>query len=240
MSKRIVIVDESEISRDGYTNALTDAGATVTGAVCHDQIDTLNDKQLRVDIALVNLADPRDHWATDDFPGIGAIKEILRRVERPPLVVGYTSFDDHAGVRLRAYRAGVRLLYNRSDLEDDHVEAPLAQMILRLDHTTPANLTLEPEEDDQRQRLGLPGSGDIEGLTEAAGHLLLRDSMIGEQAQYQERKAFGRTHAVTARTSSGGASDQEWPSWKQIGRIWQWLAKTEDIPERGSRPPAPK
>lgn len=238
MNKRILVVDESLVTREGYRVQLTSACATVTGAVCHDQIHTLTDAQIRADIALVNLADPSGHWARDDFPGIGAIGEILRRTSRPPLFIGYTTFDKHPGLRWRAHRVGVRVVFNRSELEDGHYKAPLGEVVVALGDRPDTNLIPTRAEVSAREKLGLPRTGDLERLVADAGRLLARESMIGEQAQYQERRAFGEHHAVMARTADGGYSSQKWPSWRQIDRIWAWLAKTTELPAPGQRPPS--
>ena len=229
------MVDESDMSRIGYPVALERAGAEVTGSVCHDQIHTLDDDALRLDIAVVNLADPRPVWSVDDFPGLNAVSDILRRTDRPPLIVGYTTFWDHAGLRLRAKAAGVKYIFSRSQLEDDHFQAPLGEMILALATSPTPKLDTIADHDEQRVSLGIPSSGDIEALVAHAGQMLLSEDMVGEQAQYQLRKEFGAKHAVAPRTKDGNHSNKTWPSWDQVDRIWRWLAKAQDSPSRQQR-----
>jgi CheY-like chemotaxis protein len=143
MRKRVVVVDDDDISRRGLTELLADRPEIeVAGSLVHDDALEWDGEWNSVDIAIVDAADSRRE--DDHFPGVGVVDHIRRRRSREQtMVIVLTGhfFDD--AVRRRMREAQADFFYHRSELQES---ADLYRAILH------------PE----RERFGVPGVLDPE------------------------------------------------------------------------------
>ena len=118
MRKRVVVVDDDDISRRGLTELLTDRPELeVAGSLVHDHALEWTAEWETIDIAIVDAADSRRD--DDHFPGVRVVDHIRRRRSRDQtMVIVLTGhfFDD--AVRRRMREAQADFFYHRSELQE--------------------------------------------------------------------------------------------------------------------------
>jgi len=118
MRKRVVVVDDDDISRRGLTELLADRPELeVAGSLVHDEALEWDTEWDTIDIAIVDAADSRRD--DDHFPGVGVVDHIRRRRSRDQtMVIVLTGhfFDD--AVRRRMREAQADFFYHRSELQE--------------------------------------------------------------------------------------------------------------------------
>lgn len=228
MRRRVVIVDDDEISRRGMAEVLADRPEIeVTGTLTHGEALQYGERWDEVDVAVVDAAD--DTEEADQFPGVAVVECIRRRRSREQctvIVVTGHFFDD--AVRRRMREACADLFYHRSELR---LGLALQEAVLhpdRMSHDVPA-----PHDHEGVFRLGLTSSSRVNdavayasehGLNEALGRRSGRSRAWGHQ-----RKAFNDRARLSPINADGRPPerDQREPSLPQIERFLRWATRVK-------------
>jgi CheY-like chemotaxis protein len=229
--KRVVVVDDDDISRRGLTELIADRPELeVVGSVVHDEALEWDAEWDAVEIAIVDAADSRRD--DDHFPGVGVVDHIRRRRSRDQtMVIVLTGhfFDD--AVRRRMREAEADYFYYRSDLQDS---ADLFRAIL---HPEEDDLGV-PEESDSEAEFRL-GIGSRTRINDAVGysHLTgLRGKLTGRDGDRSRswsrlRTSFNDVAHLNPVNADGTPPErtQRDPSLTQIERFLQWATRVKDM-----------
>jgi CheY-like chemotaxis protein len=232
MRKRVVVVDDDDISRRGLTELLADRPELeVAGSMVHDEALEWDSEWDTVDIALVDAADSRRD--DDHFPGVGVVDHIRRRRSREQtMVIVLTGhfFDD--AVRRRMREAQADFFYHRSELQES---ADLYQAIL---HPEQARSGVPDEMDPESQfRLGVVRSTRINEAVRYSRSTGLGGKLIGREGDRSRswsrlRTSFNDVAHLNPVNADGTPPDrhQRDPSLTQIERFLNWATRTKDAP----------
>jgi DNA-binding NarL/FixJ family response regulator len=228
MRKRVVVVDDDDISRRGLSEILADqAGIEIAAALDHHKAATWSGEWDGIDVAVVDAADERRRG--DQFPGV-AVVEAIRRYRSPDetMVVVITGhfFDD--AVRRRMREAQADYFYHRSELAD---AGSLVSAVLQPDgghHHVP-----DETDHEALHRLGITNATRVNQAVRYAGEVggatgLLR-GRTSRRAADRLRAAFNTAARLQPVNQDGAPPEraQDHPSLPQIQRFLDWATKAK-------------
>jgi len=233
MRKRLVVVDDDDITRRGLTELLADRPEIeITASFVHDDALLWDRQWDSVDIAIVDAADSR---RTDDhFPGVEVVDHIRRRRSSDEtLIIVLTGhfFDD--AVRRRMREAQADFFYHRSELQES---ADLYRAILNPDQ----NRRGVPEAIDSESqfRLGVvPGTRINEAIrhSQASGleEKLRSRNRDRSRSWMRMRTSFNEVARLNPVNADGAPPEraQKYPSLTQIERFLTWATRAKDSPQ---------
>ena len=229
MRKRVVVVDDDDISRRGLAELLADRPELeVVGSFVHDDALEWDAEWDGVDIALVDAADSRRD--DDHFPGVAVVDHIRRRRSREQTIVIVLTghfFDD--AVRRRMREAQADFFYHRSELQES---ADLYQAILHPDLASPG--VPEVQNPEAQFRLGVVPSSRINDAvrySRATGlEATLGDRNGGRSRSWSRlRTSFNDVAHLNPVNADGTPPDRDQrdPSLTQIERFLNWATRAK-------------
>lgn len=233
MRKRVVVVDDDDISRRGLTELLADRPELeVAGSLAHDEALEWTTEWDRVDIALVDAADSRRD--DDHFPGVGVVDHIRRRRSRDEIMVVVLTghfFDD--AVRRRMREAQADFFYHRSELQDS---ADLYQAVL---HPEQARSGVPEGTNREAQfRLGVVPRTRINEAVRFSRSTGLEDKLAGRGGDRSRswsrlRTSFNDVAHLNPVNADGTPPERQQrdPSLTQIERFLNWATHVKDSPK---------
>ncbi|MEU7857376.1 hypothetical protein [Nonomuraea sp. NPDC049141] len=234
--KRVVVVDDDDISRTGIVAILSGTpGVEVVAGLDHRAAAGWSYEG--VDVVLVDAADERR--PDDHFPGVAVVEAVRRvRSRRQTTVIVLTGHFLDGAVRRRMREARADYFYHRSQLGD---AARLRAAVLSPSGTVPG-----PADPEEEIRLGLSAASRVNA---AVAHALAEHlpERLGERASPRSRawirlrERFNRQARLAAMTSDGRAPDraQSLPSLPQIARFLTWATRVKTPPPPSPSPPPP-
>jgi CheY-like chemotaxis protein len=232
MRKRVVVIDDDDISRRGLTELLADRPELeVAGSLVHDEALEWDAEWDTIDIAIVDAADSRR--ADDHFPGVGVVDHIRRRRSSDQtMVIVLTGhfFDDAVRRRMREARAD--FFYHRSELQES---ADLYEAIL---HPEKARSGVPESTDPEAQfRLGVVSGTRINDAVHYSGSAGLEGKLISRQGDRSRswsrlRTSFNDVAHLNPVNADGTPPErlQRDPSLTQIERFLNWATRAKDAP----------
>jgi DNA-binding NarL/FixJ family response regulator len=230
MRKRVVIVDDDDISRRGLAELLADRPELeVAGSFVHDDALGWDSEWDTIDIAIVDAADSRRD--DDHFPGVGVVDHIRRRRSREEtMIIVLTGhfFDD--AVRRRMREAQADFFYHRSELQES---ADLYQAVL---HPDQARSGVPDSVDPEAEfRLGVvPSSRTNDAVRFSRTHnledRLLRREGDRSRSWSRLRGSFNDEAHLNPVNADGTPPErrQHDPSLTQIERFLSWATRVKD------------
>ncbi|MEN3313877.1 MAG: Response regulator receiver domain [Acidimicrobiaceae bacterium] len=228
MRRRVVIVDDDEISRRGMAEVLADRPEIeVVGTLTHGEAVQYGEGWDDVDVAVVDAAD--DTEAGDQFPGVAVVEQIRRRRSREQcavIVITGHFFDD--AVRRRMREACADLFYHRSELR---LGSSLQEAVLhpdRMCHEVPS-----AHDHEAVFRLGLTSSSRVnDAVAYASEHGLnqaLSERSGRSRVWARQRKAFNDRARLSPTNADGRPPEraQREPSLPQIERFLRWATRVK-------------
>lgn len=235
MRRRVVVVDDDDISRRGLAELLAERPEIeLLATLTHAEALACPERWDQVDIAVVDAADRRRQ--DDQFPGVSVVEEIRRR--RSPaqtLVIVITGhfFDD--ALRRRMREAAADYFYHRSEVQDAdalceavlHPQAgkagvpalrdPSAMFGLGISRSSRVNAGVRYAIDQEFERV----------LAERSGRL--------GREWLRKRHEFNQRARLAPVTTYGGRPDRDQadPSVPQIIRFLRWATHVKDDPGQG-------
>jgi CheY-like chemotaxis protein len=232
MRKRVVVIDDDDISRRGLTELLADRPELeVAGSLTHDEALQWNDEWESVDIALVDAADSRR--LDDHFPGVGVVDHIRRRRSREQTMVLVLTghFLDDA-LRRRMREAQADFFYHRSELQES---SDLYQAILHPE--TARSGVPECTNPEEQFRLGVVPGTQINkaiGFSRSTGLEELLASRGGDRSRSWSRlrTSFNDIANLNPVNADGTPPErhQRDPSLTQIERFLTWATRVKQAP----------
>jgi DNA-binding NarL/FixJ family response regulator len=232
MRKRVVVVDDDDISRRGLAELLADRPELeIAGSFVHDKALEWDAEWDTIDIAIVDAADSRRD--DDHFPGVGVVDHIRRRRSREQtMVVVLTGhfFDD--AVRRRMREAQADFFYHRSELqESEH----LYEAIL---HPEQARAGVPDGTDPEAQfRLGVVPGTHINDAVSYSRSMGLSDKLTAREGDRSRswsrlRTSFNEVAHLNPVNADGTPPErlQRDPSLTQIERFLNWATRAKDAP----------
>ncbi|WP_204052890.1 response regulator transcription factor [Microbispora siamensis] len=222
--RRVVVVDDDDISRVGLAAILTATpGITVTAALDHDQAIGA-DAWLDADVALIDAADERRD--DDQFPGVSVVQHI-RSGGRPTTIIVMTGHFFDGAIRRRMREAGADLFYHRAELAD--AQALRATVLGLSGRPVPC-----PEDPEEEIRLGVSSVSRVNAAVRYAVERRLPE-LLAERANPRSRawerlrREFNGHARLLAMTCDGRVPDreQELPSLPQISRFLRWATRVK-------------
>lgn len=116
MRRRVVVVDDHELRRRGFTDTLLECPAVeVVASLSHRDASSLAVEWDTIDVVVVDAADPsRDD---DQFPGVQTVRDVRGRQRlRRATVIVVTGHFLHDGLRRRMQEAGADFFYYGEEL----------------------------------------------------------------------------------------------------------------------------
>jgi len=228
--KRVVIVDDDDISRRGFAELLADRPELeVIGMLDHQAaVGWGAPEWAPVDVALVDAADERAD--SDHFPGVGVVEAIrAARTPNETIVVVVTGhfFDDALRTRMR--EAGADFFYHRSQFYD--VER-LYRVLL---HPEAERASVPPPVNTEALfRVGITPSTRVNEAIRLAGSLASPTPPAGlgprrSRAWLRYRSMFNEVARLNPVNADGTVPerDQHDPSLPQIERFLQWATRAK-------------
>ncbi|WP_219465787.1 hypothetical protein [Nonomuraea rhizosphaerae] len=225
--KRVVVVDDDDISRTGIVALLSGTpGVEVVAGLGHEA--ALTRPWDDVDVVLVDAADERR--PDDHFPGVAVVESVRRtRSRRQTTVIVLTGHFLDGAVRRRMREARADYFYHRSQLGD---AGRLRAAVLRPEGGVPG-----PADPEEEIRHGVSAASHVNA---AVAHALAEDlpRRLRERARPRSRawgrvrERFNRRAGLAVMTSDGRAPDREQslPSLPQIARFLAWATRVKTPP----------
>ncbi|WP_433518377.1 hypothetical protein ACQP2T_24435 [Nonomuraea sp. CA-143628] len=232
--KRVVVVDDDDISRTGIVAILSGTpGVEVIAGLDHRAAAGWSYEG--VDVVLVDAADERS--PDDHFPGVAVVEAVRRvRSRRQTTVIVLTGHFLDGAVRRRMREARADYFYHRSQLGD---AARLRAAVLEPSGGVPG-----PADPEEEIRLGV---SPVSRVNAAVAHALAEHlpERLGERASPRSRawirlrERFNRQARLAPTTSDGRAPDraQSLPSLPQIARFLTWATRVKTPPPPPLPPP---
>ena len=232
MRKRVVVVDDDDISRRGLTELLADRPELeVAGSLVHDEALEWDSEWDTIDIAIVDAADSRRD--DDHFPGVGVVDHIRRRRSRDQtMVIVLTGhfFDD--AVRRRMREAQADFFYHRSELQES---ADLYEAILHPEQ--PRSGVPGGTDPEARFRLGVVSGTHVNDAIRFSRSTGLEAKLTGRQGDRSRswsrlRTSFNDVAHLNPVNADGTPPEriQHDPSLTQIERFLNWATRVKDTP----------
>jgi CheY-like chemotaxis protein len=229
MRKRVVIVDDDDISRRGLAELLADRPELeVAGSFVHDEALEWESEWDSIDIAIVDAADSRRD--DDHFPGVGVVDHIRRRRSREEtMVIVLTGhfFDD--AVRRRMREAQADFFYHRSELQES---ADLYQAILHPDEARSGVPDgMDPEAEFRLGVVPRTQINDAVRLSRSMGFEAKLASRGGDRSRSWSRlrSSFNDVAHLNPVNADGTSPErhQHDPSLTQIERFLSWATRVK-------------
>ena len=241
-ARRVVVVDDNEITRVGATSLLcTDPNIDLVASLDHVEAASWCEAWDRVDVLVVDAADERlEH---DQFPGVAIVERF--REHRPigegvAVVLTGHYFDD--AVRHRMKEAGADFFFSRTEALD---RATLVRVVLQPDEARRVPPPLDPE---MLSSLGVDGAAAVNAFVDAVARKGASDALsLGGSMKRGPAPARSRWWVNLRRdlSSAGGLRtvnregdsphrSQELPSISQLRRVYGWATKPKGP---GRQPP---
>jgi CheY-like chemotaxis protein len=230
VARRVVIVDDDDISRRGMAGLLGDRPEIeIVAALNHAQALGWEIEWDGVDVLVIDAAD--DRCEADHFPGVAVVEAVRRRRRsEQTMVIVITGHFFNDAVRRRMREAQADFFYHRSELVDAE---RLYQAVLAPDrsgHGVPGPIDL-----DACFRLGLNKRTRVnqavayaadEGLIE----ILAERTGLRRRIWQHRRRAFNAQARLNPVNADGRPPerDQADPSLPQIERFLRWATKTKE------------
>ncbi|MBO3748636.1 response regulator transcription factor [Streptosporangiaceae bacterium NEAU-GS5] len=228
--KRIVIVDDDDISRLGMAAILAATpGVSVVGSLHHTEAMRWESRWDEADLALVDAAD--DRCGDDHFPGV-AVVDLIRRLrgQKEPTVMVLTGHFFDGAVRRRMREAGADYFYHRGELAD---AAALRAAVLDPDGR-PVPDTEDPCEEIKHGvcRHSRVNAAVAYALAEGLPERLADRRDPRSRTWERLRRDFNRQARLTPMTGDGRVPDREQalPSLPQITRFLVWATRVKNRP----------
>jgi CheY-like chemotaxis protein len=232
MRKRVVVVDDDDISRRGLTELLADRPELeVAGSLLHDDALEWDSEWDTIDIAIVDAADSRRD--DDHFPGVGVVDHIRRRRSRDQtMVIVLTGhfFDD--AVRRRMREAQADFYYHRSELQES---ADLYEAILYPENARSG--VPEATDPESQFRMGVVPDTRINESIRFSRSTGLDAKLAGRGGDRSRswsrlRTSFNDVAHLNAVNADGTPPErhQRDPSLTQIERFLNWATRVKDTP----------
>jgi CheY-like chemotaxis protein len=233
MRKRVVVVDDDDISRRGLAELLADRPELeVAGSFVHDDALEWESEWDSIDIAIVDAADSRRD--DDHFPGVGVVDHIRRRRSREQtMIIVLTGhfFDD--AVRRRMREAQADFFYHRSELQE---AGDLYQAIL---HPEEARSGVPEGTDPEAQfRIGVVPSTRINDAVRYSRSTGLEDKLMRREGDRSRswsrlRTSFNDVAHLNPVNADGTPPErhQREPSLTQIERFLNWATRVKSTPK---------
>jgi DNA-binding NarL/FixJ family response regulator len=232
VQKRVVVVDDDDISRRGLVELLAERPELeVAGSMVHDDALEWDAEWDTIDIALVDAADCRRN--DDHFPGVGVVDHIRRRRSREETTVIVLTghfFDD--AVRRRMREAQADFFYHRSELQES---ADLYRAIL---HPEQARAGVPDGIDPEAQfRLGVVQRTTINDAVRYSRSTGLEARLTGREGDRSRywsrlRTSFNEVAHLNPVNADGTPPQrhQRDPSLSQIERFLHWATRAKSPP----------
>lgn len=227
MSRRVVIVDDDDISRRGLAELLGDRPEIdVVAALTHDQARAWQEQWDGVDVLVVDAAD--DRCQLDQFPGV-AVVEAVRRRRRPDqtVVIVVTGHFFNDAVRRRMREARADFFYHRSELV---AAERLYQAVLfpeRAGRAVP-----DPADPEASFRLGVTGATRVNRAVAHATDQGLMAALaercgLRRRIWQHRRRDFNAQARLNPANADGRPPEraQSDPSLPQIERFLRWATR---------------
>ncbi len=245
--RRVVLVDDNELTRAGFGDALRgDPEIDVLAGLDHEAALAWTDEWAAVDVVLVDAAD--EGREGDQFPGVRLVRHIhTLATEAHPTVIVITGhfFDD--GLRHRMREAGADFFFLRPEVRS----ADKLRHIVT--HPESYRRGVPAVADPQRRRqLGVTPRSDVEkvvryvedeGISDELGGAKHKGLARSRRWWSRHREELGRAGKINPVNSTTGHppndSGRRAPSRPQIARLWQWAARVKygPVEEPGQAPP---
>jgi DNA-binding NarL/FixJ family response regulator len=233
MRKRVVVVDDDDISRRGLAELLADRPEIeVAASFVHASALEWDSEWDTIDIAIVDAADSRR--IDDHFPGVAVVDHIRRRrsSDQTMVVVLTGHFFDDA-VRRRMREAQADFFYHRSELQES---GDLYRAILNPEQ---ARAGVPDEMDPESQfKLGVVRSTRINEAIRYSRSTGLEDLLTGREGGRSRswsrlRASFNDVAHLNPVNADGTPPErrQRDPSLTQIERFLNWATRTKDAPK---------
>jgi CheY-like chemotaxis protein len=230
MRKRVVVVDDDDISRRGLAELLADRHEIeVVGSLVHDDALEWDGEWSSVDIAIIDAADSRRE--DDHFPGVGVVDHIRRRRSREQtMVVVLTGHFLDDAVRRRMREAQADFFYHRSELQES---ADLYRAIL---HPEQERSGVPDGTDPESQfRLGVVSGTRVNDAVRFARSSDLETKLNARQGDRSRswsrlRASFNTVAHLNPVNADGTPPEriQRDPSLTQIERFLSWATRVKD------------
>jgi CheY-like chemotaxis protein len=228
--KRLVVVDDDDISRRGLAELLADRPELeVVGSLVHDGALEWDAEWDSIDIAIVDAADSRRF--DDHFPGVGVVDHIRRRRSREQtmvIVITGHFFDD--AVRRRMREAEADFFYHRSELQE-------AKDLYRaiLDPESARAGVPEGMDPEAEFRLGVVATTRINDAVLFSHSTGLQESLRNREGDRSRswarlRTSFNDIAHLYPVNADGTPPEREQhdPSLSQIERLLRWATRVKD------------
>lgn len=228
MAKRVVVVDDDEVSRDEFVGILAAHPEIEQVLACsHVVASRWQDEWADVDVAVVDATDER--CVSDQFPGVAVVERIrrLRGHSIPVIVVTGHYFDD--ALRWRMREAGADFFYHRTELRRD---SALCDAVLHPDMALRGVPAIRDNEAILRHGVG-KGTRVNDAVRHAnAVDLIeqLEERRDPRSRRWQKARAeFNRRAHLYPVNSDGGLVDrpQNDPSVTQISAFLDWATRVK-------------
>lgn len=229
--RRVVLVDDNELTLPGFAAALDGApGVELVAAIDHEQALRWDSQWRDVDAVILDAAD--ESRGGDQFPGVTVVRRIRgATTDHRPLVIVVTGHYLHDGLRHRMAMADADFFFLRSELR---TADQLLDVVLHPEHHRRG---VPPVGDGERSDLlGIDESVDVEALVAyVSDHGLERafdpDEPVRDDVRSrrwlrhrQGMAEAGRISAVNMTTGTPPRG-QSTPSIRQLRRVWAWAAR---------------
>ncbi len=235
--RRVAVVDDNELTRLGFVEALRASPAVeVAGELTHAEALEWDAEWRGVDVVLVDAADEKR--GGDQFPGVGVVRRVREAAgDEGPVVIVVTGHALHDGLRYRMAQAQADLFFYRSDLSSS---ADLLEVVL---HPEAQRRAVPPVADPSRlEALGISRGSDMERLVGYVEEHGLEEALDPDQPSradprsrrwLRHRRAMADEAGVRPVNMTTGNRPMDWeaPSIRQLSRLWGWAARIRR-PER--------
>jgi len=233
--RRVVIVDDNEITRTGSARLLeSHPEIDVTGAIDHTRALVWDREWLDADAVIVDAADATR--AGDQFPGVEVVRRVrLSTGDRRPTVIVLTGHFLDDALRRRMWEADADFFYSRTEVTTAET---LQALVLHPDH---ARRVASPTDPDELAALGVVPASEVNAFVRhvevhGLGPVLDADARMkqGPRAErsrwwQQVRRSLAEAGSIEPVNVDGEAPrrDQALPSIAQLRRVYVWATKTK-------------
>lgn len=241
-TRRVVLVDDNELTRRGFAESLSGCPA-IELVAASDHIAVLVDPRPWSDVDMVVLDAADETRSGDQFPGVHVVRHLRRQAGDHLTVIVITGhfFDD--GLRHRMAEAGADFFFLRSEVRS---ATKLVDIVL---HPENYRRGVPPVADPERLRLlGITPRSDVEtavGYVEEAGLGAMLDPGAGAAPERPSRRSVirhreavgraGRIRPINATTGMPPTDDsRRSPSFPQVSQLWRWAARVKYGPATDS------
>lgn len=231
--KRVVVVDDNDLTMPGFVRAFDDANETdLVGALSHAEAMAWCEQWRDVDAVVLDAADER--LDGDQFPGV-AVARRIRCCSGPdrPVIIVVTGHYLHDGLRHRMAGAGADLFFYRRDLFTPERLVDVAIHPERYRRGVP-----RPTNAAGARALGIGEHARIDELVTYVDEQGLASALDPAKPLREDPRSrrWMRHRAAIAEasglkpvniTTGDAPRNARWPSIRQLRRAWAWAARVE-------------